>query len=160
VNSGNRLFRAGRLVTRSDGTLEALFDAAVDTPGGASATAPACGAGCVGCGRGRVRRLPVSSAGAVAGAAVELSVTRSGLVRSAGYAFGLPLAGLLAGGLLGAVAAGESGSMLLGLAGLAAGLAWVRRNGAWLVGTLELQLRPCAQAGAGTGGRSSTGAIV
>lgn len=154
MNIGARLFRAGRLVTRPDGSLEALFDPAVDAQAGSAPTAPACGSGCAACGRGRARRLPVTRAGAMPGTAVELSVTRSGLVRSAGCAFGLPLGGLLAGGWLGAAVAGESGSMLLGLAGLAAGLAWVRLNGAWLVGMLELQLRPCAQARAGTGGRS------
>lgn len=176
MSTRSRLIRAGRLVARPDGALEALFDASVEASVGATANAapsmPVCGLGCAACGRATARRLPVGGgAGADgreatlpgvavgAGAAVELSVTRSGLVRIAGSAFGLPLGGLLSGGLLGAAVAGEGGSMLLGLAGLAAGLAWVRLNGGWLVRTLELELRPCARAGAGTGDRSSTGAI-
>jgi hypothetical protein len=141
------------LVARPDGSLEALFDTSVEAPGRAAPT-PVCGLGCAGCGKGRARRLPVAGAGGVAGMLVELSVTHGGLLRIAGCAFGLPLGGLLVGGLLGAAVAGESGSMLLGLAGLAAGLAWVRLNGARLVGMLELQLQSCAEAGAGTGGRS------
>jgi hypothetical protein len=170
MNSAARLQRDGRIAMRADGSMEVVFDPAgatvahardpaeIMTPGAAGQHGPALPCGGGGCGlcsaglfgRGRVSRLrfapdSAASSGCAAvrsGARVEVSIAASGLVRIAARAFGVPLAGLCAGAGLGHLAGSEGFSILLGSAGLAAGLAWLRLRGASLVSLLDIQLRP------------------
>ncbi|HHJ14960.1 MAG TPA: Fis family transcriptional regulator [Gammaproteobacteria bacterium] len=67
---------------------------------------------------------------------VTIGIREQALVRGSLALYAVPLAALLAGALLGKLGAGadlwqsaEAGSVLLGLAGLVAGLVWVRRFG-------------------------------
>lgn len=76
----------------------------------------------------------VNHISASVGDSVVIGIEEAGLVRGSLAVYAAPLAGLFAGGLLGRYAAGvmlpgvaEIASILGALAGLAAGLAWLRR---------------------------------
>jgi len=91
-----------------------------------------CGAGLVGA-TGKAREMTVIVADGVhiaPGDAVSLSLPHASLTRAACYAYGLPLAGLLSGSALAALAGGgEAGALVGGIAGLAAGAMAGRRLG-------------------------------
>jgi len=163
-----RLYRHGLVRRAADGAVEVVFGAGA----GADAlqvTDGACpGTGCGNCPGGlSQQRMDVASAGLslVGGVApgdrVEVSVAAAGLVGIAARAFGVPLAGLLAGAWLGDLAGGEPYSIALGIFGLVAGLAWLSRSGAKLVGLLEFELhaRPLAVAPAGPPERDRHGSL-
>lgn len=76
----------------------------------------------------------VNDVNAAVGDGVVIGIEEAGLVRGSLAVYTAPLAGLFAGGLLGRYvagfvmpAAGETASILGALAGLVAGLAWLRR---------------------------------
>jgi positive regulator of sigma E activity len=170
MNSAARLQRDGRFAMRADGSMEVVFDPAgatvahardpaeIMTPGAAGQRGPALSCGGGGCGlcsaglfgQGRVSRLRFAPDSATSsdcatvrsGARVEVSIAASGLARIAARAFGVPLAGLCVGAGLGHLAGSEGFSILLGSAGLAAGLTWLRLRGGSLVSLLDIQLRP------------------
>ena len=170
MNGAVRLYRDGVIAARTDGVLELVLGGVDSQPPG-EARAPVCGSGaCGGCRPGIVRRLELSridaggqDSGRVdqprpgVGDVMELSVANAGLVRIAVRAFGVPLAGLLAGASIGHVAGGEAWSIALGGAGLAAGLAWLHRAGRVLENLLELELRPRPIVAVGNVCRRQTG---
>lgn len=155
MNGAVRVYRDGVIAARTDGVLELVLGGADDRSAGA-APGPVCGSGaCGGCRNARGRRLELSrieaggqGAGPVdrpvrgVGDVMELSVASAGLAAIAVRAFGVPLASLLAGASIGHVAGGEAWSIVVGGAGLAAGLTWLYRTGRLLENLLDLELRP------------------
>jgi hypothetical protein len=72
---------------------------------------------------------------------VEVSVAAAGLRAIALRAFGVPLAGLLAGAALGDIIGGEVASVVLGVAVFGGSVAWLCTRGPVLVRLLELEVR-------------------
>jgi len=144
-----RLSRRGVVEATGEGRLRLALDAPV-------ATAPGrCGSGQVGCGQCPGVQRPAqidwlhlneyaSGMGAGPGATVELSVAAAGLTRAAVWLFGIPLAGLLVGALVGdwlggadAGAVGMAGG--LGMLGLLLGVLTVRKAAPHLIQLLEIR---------------------
>lgn len=159
-----RLVRAGAVAAGADGALRVVFGAG---PGVRSESASdgvrggVCGVGCSACpGSGRPRHLdlrPLQFDGAGHDSArpgdpVEVSVDAAGLVRAAGWTFGVPLAGLVTGAWMGSAAMGEGASIALGIVGLGVGVGWLLRCGRRLVPLLDLRVGRATGVGSGMAG--------
>ncbi|MFW5910957.1 MAG: SoxR reducing system RseC family protein [Thiohalospira sp.] len=80
-------------------------------------------------GRRSVRLELDDTTGAEPGDRVVLGIAEAALVSGSAAVYLAPLAALAAAGLAGETLAGEPGAILGGLAGLVAGLFWLRRHG-------------------------------
>jgi hypothetical protein len=105
--------------------------------------------GCIACpGSGQPRQLDLQGlrfdgAGhglACPGDPVEVSVDAAGLVRAAGWTFGVPLAGLVTGAWMGSAVMGEGASIAFGIVGLGVGICWLLCYGRRLVPLLGLRV--------------------
>jgi positive regulator of sigma E activity len=99
-----------------------------------------------------LRLAGVGHGSARPGDPVEVSVDAAGLVRAAGWTFGIPLAGLVTGAWVGSAAMGEGASIALGIIGLGFGIAWLLRCGCRLVPLLGLRVRRPTGVGSGMAG--------
>jgi positive regulator of sigma E activity len=147
MSDAGRLVRRGAIAAGADGALWVVFGA----EGGersAIADDPPC-SGCRACpGASRSQRLALTNLCAAdevggtgrPGDPLELSIDAAGLVRAAGWAFGAPLTGLVAGAWMGSAAMGEGASIAFGIVGLSVGLAWLLRSGRGLVSLLGLRI--------------------
>jgi hypothetical protein len=159
-----RLVRAGAVAAGADGALRAVFGAGGSTRSESASHAvhgSVCGIGCGACpGSGRPRHLDLQilrCEGTGLGAArpgdpVEVSVDAAGLVRAAGWTFGVPLAGLVTGAWMGSAAMGEGASIALGIVGFGFGIGWLLRSGRRLVPLLDLRVGRPAGVGSGMAG--------
>lgn len=115
------------------GTLEADIAVATKLACARCRAGRGCGAGLPGVGGGeRVLRVAVPrGVELTAGDPVTLRISGPALLAAAAIAYGLPLAGLLLGALLGhLLVPGDAGAVLAALAGLLAGAGFARRRAA------------------------------
>lgn len=100
---------------------------------GSCAVRKGCGTGVLAkvVGRKMTRVVALNRAGARAGDMVVVGIDEQSLVRGSLAVYAVPLLAMFAGALMGEYGlshwAGESGAMVGGVAGLLAGLAWLRR---------------------------------